>query len=74
MVLNPFLEQRKRMKQLLLEMLQKNKNLSVEQILAIFSLKTGVRIKTAKEYLEELKILLESREKREKQQKLSELK
>ena len=43
------------MKQLLFRMLSENEELGEDRVIAIFSLKTGVREKTAREYLQEMK-------------------
>ena len=56
---NPFVEQRKIMKLMLIKMLQENKEVSEDKIIAIFCLKTGLREKTAREYLKEIKMALE---------------
>jgi len=56
---NPFVEQRKIMKSMLIKMLSENKEVSEDKILAIFCLKTGLREKTAREYLKEIRMALE---------------
>jgi len=51
---NPFVEHRRLHKVQLLELIQKTKNLPIEQVIAIFSLKTGLKRATIREYLDEL--------------------
>lgn len=52
---NPFIEQRRIMKQLLYKMMSENREMEEDRIIAIFCLKTGIREKTAREYLREMK-------------------
>jgi len=54
MVINPFLEMRKRLKLGLLDFLEQNKNMPLRQALAIYSLKTGLKLRTIKAYYVEL--------------------
>ena len=54
MVINPVLEMRRRLKLGLLEFLEQNKNMPLRQAIAIYSLKTGLKIQTIKQYLKEL--------------------
>ena len=56
---NPFVEQRKNMKSMLIRMLSENKEVSEDKVIAIFCLKTGLREKTAREYLKEIRMALE---------------
>lgn len=65
-MINPFVEQRKRMKLLLLKMLEENKEMPRKKVLALFSLKTGISIKTAKRYLEELEEVVIDEEEEER--------
>jgi len=51
---NPFVEQRRRMKLDLLEMMQRNPEMEESQIVALFSLKTGLKRDTIRLMLEEL--------------------
>jgi hypothetical protein len=59
MAYNPFVEQRKAMKMQLMKFMLENKGMSEDKIIAIFSLKTGLKGKTIKEYIEEIKEALE---------------
>lgn len=72
---NPFVTQRRVMKNLLWRIWRENPNLSEEKILALFSLKTGISEKTARQYLKEIKTAIEIAEeerlkKKESQSKL----
>jgi len=51
---NPFVEQRRLHKLKLLDMIQKNKGMEREQLIALFSLQTGLKRQTVKEYIDEL--------------------
>ena len=52
---NPFVEQRKRHKLDLYDLIKKNRGVSKEQLIALFSLRTGLKRETIKGYIEELK-------------------
>ena len=56
---NPFVEQRKRMKQQLYRMIQENPDLEHEKIVALFCLKTGLRESTAMQYLREIEAVFD---------------
>jgi len=51
---NPFVEQRKQYKLKLLDLIKRNPNIDKEQLIALFSLQTGLKRDTIKEYLSEL--------------------
>lgn len=53
-IFNPFVEQRRLHKLRLLDLIKKNPTLDREQIIAVFSLQTGLKRATIKEYLSEL--------------------
>ncbi|MEM2614609.1 MAG: hypothetical protein QXO15_10395 [Nitrososphaerota archaeon] len=52
--INPFVEQRKQLKLMLLDMIKRYGELDAERIIALFSLKTGLKRETIKEYWKEL--------------------
>jgi predicted solute-binding protein len=52
---NPFVEERKKNKALLSEMMRKLDNIDERRVLALFSSKTGISLKTAEKYFEEIK-------------------
>ena len=56
---NPFVEQRKMMKMQLFNLMKRNPEIPEDRIIAIFSLKTGLKEKTCREYLRELKAALD---------------
>lgn len=51
---NPFVAQRRKDKLELLEMVRKNKGMDERQLIALFSLRTGLRRQTVREMLDEL--------------------
>jgi hypothetical protein len=52
--INPFVNARRILKNQLYELIKKNKELSKEQIIALFSLQTGLKRSTINEYWQEL--------------------
>ena len=59
MAYNPFVEQRKAMKMQLIRFMSENKGMSEDKLIAIFSLRTGLKGKTIREYIGEIKEALE---------------
>jgi len=57
MIQNPFVRERYRNKLILSELLQKHKGIELDRLLAIFSAKTGLSMKTCKQYYDEIKLL-----------------
>jgi len=49
-----FLRERQKRKQILLQMIEKNSEMSLQRLKSVFSLQTGLAFKTINEYLDEL--------------------
>ena len=56
---NPFVEQRKAMKIQLMKFMRGNQGMEEKRIVALFSMKTGLRTETIRSYLTEIKDAME---------------
>jgi hypothetical protein len=65
MVLNPFVEQRRIMKIKLMELMKQNQEIEEEKLIALFSLKTGLKVKTIETMMNEIKAVMEQETKEE---------